>query len=140
MTPAARESEGCFHAAGFTISHDGSGVGLKDSREDLHQSGFARAVFAYQGVNRPLPDAERDIFEGLDGAKALTDPLHLEGELGDLDLRGQRHQPSFPMSARISGEFKRSLVTSSTPVSILAWTLSPLIAATALDTPLYPMA
>jgi hypothetical protein len=46
-----------FPVAGFTISHDGSEVRLMNSRQDLHQRGFARSVFAHQGVNRPGPDA-----------------------------------------------------------------------------------
>ena len=51
----------------------------------------------------------------LTGPKLLLDALDLEGELRRLDSRGQRHQPWLPMRARISGDFKPSLVTSSTP-------------------------
>jgi len=48
------------------------------ARDDLHQRGFARAVFAQQGMHLARPKLEGNPSERAHGAESLGDPRELE--------------------------------------------------------------
>jgi hypothetical protein len=49
-----------------------------DAVHDLHQGGFARAVFAEQAVDFAHAHVEADVIQGGHAGEMLCDSLHLE--------------------------------------------------------------
>jgi hypothetical protein len=54
------------------------GAFLVRSAQDLHQGGFARAVFSEQDVNFAFAQLEIDFIQRDNAGKGLTDALHLK--------------------------------------------------------------
>ena len=61
---------------GFIVDIDLTGVGVIDTRQHIHQRGFARAVFTEQGQDLTVADIEIDILVCLDGAERFGNALH----------------------------------------------------------------
>src|SRR5208337_667898 len=53
-------------------------VGRVDSRKNLHQGRFSRAVLADESVHFSLSDGEVDTMKGRDPRELLCDPLHFQ--------------------------------------------------------------
>ena len=49
-----------------------------DAEQALHQRGFARAVFAHQGVNAARPELEIHVIQRFDAGERLHDALHFQ--------------------------------------------------------------
>ena len=65
---------------GIGLAHesDRAGVRRDDAGEDVHEGGFARAVFAQQRVDLALLHGEPDVPEGLGAAEGLGHMLHFK--------------------------------------------------------------
>ena len=63
---------------GLPIEPDLAGVGRQHAAQDVHQRGFARAVFADQRVDLARPNAEVDAFEHDILVKLLAYAAHFQ--------------------------------------------------------------
>ena len=68
----------------FFVEEQFPGVGLVAAGEDRHEGGFARAVFAEEGVDMVRVGGEGDVFVGDDGPEAFGDVLEAEEGWGIL--------------------------------------------------------
>ena len=64
---------------GLPAMSDLAGVGLIDAAENLHQRGFAGAVFADQSDDLSGPDLDRHRLQRMNAGKALVDVDHRKG-------------------------------------------------------------
>ena len=69
---------GPVRGKGPTAQRHRAGVGPQDAVDNLHQGGFAGAVFAQQGMDLALADVERDVIVRQDAGKRPGDAVELQ--------------------------------------------------------------
>jgi hypothetical protein len=79
-----------------SVDFDRAGVGLQDTRQDIHQGRFARSVFAANSVNLGAGDFEIDPLDRCRSAKTLGDASELEPRIGQFI----RHQSLASLGGR----------------------------------------
>ena len=69
-----------FEFTNFSVDHEIAGVGAFwiDTGENVHQCGFARAVFADQCVDLAAPDLQVDVVQRSYAREFLGDVSHFE--------------------------------------------------------------
>ena len=78
----------------LALPQDLSAVCAVDAEEDIHEGGFARAVFSQQRVDLALFHRQVYMVVGVDPGKGLADLLHFKQ--GHIDL-------SYPVQRRSTG-------------------------------------
>ena len=62
----------------FSLVKDFALVHSVNAEQAFHQRGFARAVFAHQGVNAARPELEIHVIQRFDAGERLHDALHFQ--------------------------------------------------------------
>ena len=63
---------------GLSVKADGALVHGNDTGENVHQGGFARTVFAQQGVDFTGANLQVYVRQGVDTAEGFGNALHLQ--------------------------------------------------------------
>jgi hypothetical protein len=104
-----------------SVEMERAGVGREDAGENVHQRGFARAVFAEQGEQPAGAHAERNTVEGAHAREGFRDAVG-----GENDVSGVGHQRTSACTGTImSNGSPASAALSGASAQPTKWTVAP---------------
>ena len=90
----ANSIAGSGNVSKLAIDENFTAVWVNQAIEDIHQGGFACAIFSNQGVNLPFPNRQVDMIVGNHPWPGLADVAHLHSKRY-LTLQGRSHNCTF---------------------------------------------